>query len=184
MLRTISSDIEKMLQKSTEFVSINTFHTLSRIYNTARAVIKNKNSYEMLKILCTDTSSGYEERGILTFTGLGAYPWSTKSGYAGITAFLYCNDDNKLYTYSSSLAYIHEKTKDFNDIDSLTRSFKSHEHWQNYASMVNISGSAFKLFNCKTNPLGRISSSKNTVMNVLGCTTTANIGNLNLSPEK
>lgn len=185
MLRSLSSDIQNMIDKSTEFVSVNTFHLVSRIYNTVKAVLNNSDSYEALKVLCTDTSSGgYEERGILNFIGLGAYPWSTKSGYTGITSFLYCTEDNEIYTYSSSLAYIHEKTKDFDDIDSLSKSFKNHEHWQNYASMMSISGSSFKLFNCKTNSLNRISSSKSIVMNVSGFTLKNDVEKLNLSAER
>ncbi len=188
MLRTISSDIDKMLKKSTEFVMIDAFHVLTRIYNTSRAILNNKDSYEHLKVLCTDMDSGYKERGTLNFIGLGAYPWSSKSGYTGITAILYCDEDKEIYTYSSSIAYIHEKTKNFDDIDNLTKSFHRREHWQSLYSMSMIAGSTFKLVNCKTNSLKRISSSKNTYVNVpvatyIG-TVIGNITDIELSSEK
>ena len=174
MLRGFSADIEKLNAKSAEFVSVNTFHLISRIYNTSLSIIKNSDSYEKLKILCSESKS-YDDMANMSFIGLGAYPWSTKSGYAGITALLYCEDDHQIYTYSSSAAYIHEKTSDFNSIQYLSQSFKSHSHWQNSASMFQISGSSFRLFGGKANSQNRLSSSKNTFMNVSGFTTYSQI---------
>lgn len=184
MLRGFSADIENLLAKSTEFVSINTFHLISRIYNTSLSILKNSDSDDMLKILCSQSKS-YDDMKAVNFIGLGAYPWSTKSGYAGITALLYCENDRQIYTYSSSAAYIHEKTSDFNSIEYLSQSFKSHSHWQNSASIFQISCSSFRLFGGKANSQNRLSSSKNTVMNVSGFTTYSQITLINnLSAEK
>ncbi len=184
MLRGFSADIKNMNEKNSAFVSVNSFHLISRIYNTAKAVISCENSQEQLKCLCVSDDSRYKDMGIMNFIGLGAYPWSTKSGYTGITALLYCFNDKKIYTYSSSLAYIHEKTKNADDIESLSRSFRSHFHWQNLTSIMQISCSSFKLFKCKTNNLGRISSSKETVMNIEGFTDFEQLMESNLSAQR
>lgn len=184
MLRGFSADIKNMNEKNSAFISVNTFHLISKIYNTTKSIISCENSQEQLKNLCVSDDSKYKEVGIMHFIGLGAYPWSTKSGYTGITALLYCSNDKKIYTYSSSLAYIHEKTKNADDIESLSRTFRSHSHWQNLTSLMQISCSSFKLFKCKVNNLGRISSSKETVMNNEGFTDFEQLVESNLSAQR
>ena len=184
MMRSFSMHIGKMLENSAEFSSVSVFHLVCRVYNTAMAVLANADNQEKLKVLCTDGKDSYNDRGILTFSGLGAYPWATRSGYTGVTAILYCKNDRKIYTYSSSITYIHENTKKYNSADSLEELFRNHAHWQNSASLNQISGSTFKLFGCKTNNSGRISSSKSTMMNVLGFNTYDKVEIMKLSAEE
>lgn len=167
MIRSLSSYIGEMLEKSAEFSSIKTVHLLCRIYNTAKAVLANEKNPDNLEKLCYDGKEKYTERKPLCFTGLGAYPWTTDSGYAGVTAILYCNDDNRIYTYSSSISYIYENTKKFSSFESLEEVFSSHAHWTNSVSLEQVSGSVFRLIGGKTSNGGRISSSKKTTMHPL-----------------
>lgn len=183
MMRNFSLSIGNMLEKSAEFSSVNVFHLVCRIYNTAKSVLNNENNRENLKILVSGGKDSYTDREILTFHGLGAYPWSSNSGYAGVTALLYCEEDKKIYTYATSIAFIHEKTKKYSSVTGITDLYKNHSHWQNSASLNQISSCSFKLFGCKTNNSGRLSSSKSTVMNVLGFNKYDKTEIMKLSPE-
>ncbi|WP_347323553.1 hypothetical protein [Paenibacillus wenxiniae] len=46
----------------------------------------------------------------LQLYGMGAEPWETRSGYRGITCYLYCPADQRMYTYTDTRPVYYEST--------------------------------------------------------------------------
>jgi hypothetical protein len=162
MLRSLSSYIEEMLAKSADFSAVRSVHLICRIYNTARAIQINHEDHELISGLCAEGKEKYTEQKSLGLIGLGAYPWVTGSGYAGVTAIFWCSDDNRIYTYSSGISYIYENTKKFSSAHSLEELYRSRSHWTESVSISEICKTSFRLLGGRTSGTGRISSSKKT----------------------
>ena len=162
MFRSLSTDLENMLNKHVGFNQISTFAILSRLHNTMRLILENTNNTQMLGQLIESTRSDYYTTPVGHFTGLGAYPWQTRSGYFGITAYFYYHEKQALCTYSVSLAGYYEQTEDLANMDNMKRQYMKNEHWMNTLSLATLSQSTFVLRNFKLNRQNRLSSSVQT----------------------
>ncbi len=161
MCRTASADIEAMNGRSPAFEPLKASLLLGRIINTADALM-GEHGAELMK------NEGYTDRGDGYFIGLGAYPYRSKSGFAGITVLLYEKRLEQYFTYGCGLSDIYEKTADAASEESFKKQLKRHCHWANEVSLDMIAGNSFRLINFKADGKNRISSSKQTDCVILG----------------
>ena len=166
MFRSLSSDLENMQNKHINFDQIVTSGTLSRLHNTMRMIVKHSGNAALLKSLIEGSRSEYYTTPIGHFTGLGSLPWQTRSGFFGITVYLYYHEKNRICTYTSSMADYYEKTQNLVSAENVRWQYRHNDHWENNMSLETISASAFTLRNFKMNQQFRISSSKQTSCDV------------------
>lgn len=156
LCRSAASDIEAMNSRSPAFNPLTASLRLGRIVNTVRAA-----AGESGKLLLR--GGDYTDRGNGGFICLGAYPYRTSSGFAGITAILYETHLGEFFTFGSGLSDIYENTADAASKEAFRKQLRRHCHWQNDVSFEMLSGTSFRLINFKADGKNRISSSKQTV---------------------
>lgn len=168
LFRSLSTDLENMQTKNIGFNQITTFGTLARLHNTMRLIRAHHTDNRLLSLLMEGTRSEYYTTPLGHFTGLGACPWQTRSGYFGITAYLFYHEKQTICTYTVSLADYYEQTEALADLDNLTLQYKRNDHWNGSASISTLSHSTFTLRNFKLNSQNRLSSSKQTLCDFTG----------------
>lgn len=168
LFRSLSTDLENMQTKNIGFNQITTFGTLARLHNTMRLIRVHHTDNRLLSLLMEGTRSEYYTTPLGHFTGLGACPWQTRSGYFGITAYLFYHEKQTICTYTVSLADYYEQTEALADLDNLTLQYKRNDHWNGSASLSALSHSTFTLRNFKLNSQNRLSSSKQTLCDFTG----------------
>lgn len=168
LFRSLSSDLENMLSKHVGFNQITTFSTLSRLHNTIQLILRNLHDNQKLGLLIESTRSDYYTTPLGNFTGLGAFPWQTRSGYFGITAYFFYHEKQVICTFTTSLAGYYEQTEELATIDNLSRQFTKNTHWADSHSLAVLSQSTFTLRNFKLNKQYRLSSSAQTQCEITG----------------
>ncbi|NDV67175.1 SWIM zinc finger family protein [Bacteroides sp. 224] len=168
LFRSLSSDLENMLSKHIGFNQVTTFATLSRLHNTMRLILENVGNSQMLSQLIESTRSDYYTTPVGHFTGLGAYPWQTRSGYFGITAYFFYHEKQSICTYTVSLAGYYEQTEELATIENMKRQYMKNDHWGGGFSLASLSQSSFVLRNFKLNKQNRLSSSGQTQCELTG----------------
>ena len=165
LFRSLSQSIDAMINKKIIFNKIFTMKTLSKIYNTIRAIENGKknNDENMIKLLTGEIKSAYTEKSVGDFIGLGAYSWISSSGYFGLTSILYDLISKKICFYSYTLPTFYDNSKNSKNLyDDINSNYYKKIHWENNISMETISKYKIKLANYKINDKYRISSSKKT----------------------
>lgn len=183
LFRSLSSDIENMLAKHVGFQSPTTFATLSRLYNTLTLLLRNTQNNEMLGKLIEGTRSDYYTTPIGHFTGLGAYPWQTRSGYFGITAYFFYQEKESICTLTSSMADYYEHTQSLVTPENLRKQLEMQSFWGNSASLARLSISTLTLRNFKLNRQNRLSSSSQTQCEIADKVTIGHLNTLLTVPE-
>ena len=161
LFRSLSRNIEAMLNKKILFNKIFTMHTISKIYNTIRAIEnakKNKDD-KTFKLLTGEIKSEYIGENSGEFIGLGAYPLISSS-YLGLTSILYNLNSKKIYFFSHVVPIFYDNSK--NSYDDILYNYRKKIHWENNISIEDISKHKIKLTNYKINNEERISDSKKT----------------------
>ena len=169
LFRGLSQSIDAMINKKALFNKIFTMKTLSKIYNTIRAIenAKKDNDENMIKLLTGEIKSAYTEKLAGDFIGLGAYSWISSSGYFGLTSILYDLISKKICFYSYTLPTFYDNSKNSKNLyDDVNSNYYKKIHWENNISIETISKYKIKLANYKINDKYRISSSKKTSANV------------------
>lgn len=106
--------------------------------------------------------TGYYAVPRLRLFGLGAEPWQTRSGYRGITYYLYGLDDGKLYTYSEVRAtYYEEPAFDFD------QQYAGFSPWLPHLTMKDFSESQMEFRDVKINLNRRLSSGESGKLSLL-----------------
>lgn len=183
LFRSLSSDIENMLAKHVGFQPLTTFATLSRLHNTITLILRNTQNNEMLSRLIEGTRSDYYTTPVGHFTGLGAYPWQTRSGYFGITAYFFYHEKQSICTLTSSMADYYEHTQSLVTPENLNRQLEMQSFWNNNASLARLSSSTLVLRNFKLNRQQRLSSSTQTQCEIEDKVTISRLDALLAIPE-
>lgn len=183
LFRSLSSDIENMLVKHVGFQPLTTFATLSRLHNTITLILRNTQNNEMLSRLIEGTRSDYYTTPVGHFTGLGAYPWQTRSGYFGITAYFFYHEKQSICTLTSSMADYYEHTQSLVTPENLNRQLEMQSFWNNNASLARLSSSTLVLRNFKLNRQQRLSSSTQTQCEIENKVTISGLDALLAIPE-
>lgn len=183
LFRSLSSDIENMLVKHVGFQPLTTFATLSRLHNTITLILRNTQNNEMLSWLIEGTRSDYYTTPVGHFTGLGAYPWQTRSGYFGITAYFFYHEKQSICTLTSSMADYYEHTQSLVTPENLNRQLEMQSFWNNSASLARLSSSTLVLRNFKLNRQQRLSSSTQTQCEIENKVTISGLDALLAIPE-
>lgn len=89
----------------------------------------------------------------LRLYGLGADPWETRSGYRGITYYMYGLDDQQVYTYSDARAVYYEGS-DF----SFAKHYAGYSPWLASLTMRQFAGEELVFEHIKVNEERRLSS--------------------------
>lgn len=183
LFRSLSSDIENMLAKHVGFQPMTTFATLSRLHNTLTLILRNTQNQEVLSKLIEGTRSDYYTTPVGHFTGLGAYPWQTRSGYFGITAYFYYHEKQSICTLTSSMAGYYEQTQSLVNAEHLKQQLEKQSFWGNNASLARLSVSTLLLRNFKLNRQNRLSSSTQTQCEIGDKVKLGNLDTLLAIPE-
>lgn len=183
LFRSLSSDIENMLAKHVGFQPLTTFATLSRLHNTLRLILRNTQNNEMLSKLIEGTRSDYYTTPIGHFTGLGAYPWQTRSGYFGITAYFFYHEKQSICTLTSSMADYYEHTQTLVTPENMRRQLEMQSFWGSNTSLARLSTSTLTLRNFKMNRQNRLSSSSQTQCEIDDKVTISSLDTLLAIPE-
>ena len=183
LFRSLSSDIENMLAKHVGFQPLTTFATLSRLHNTITLILRNTQNNEMLSRLIEGTRSDYYTTPVGHFIGLGAYPWQTRSGYFGITAYFFYHEKQSICTLTSSMADYYEHTQSLVTPENLNRQLEMQSFWNNNASLARLSSSTLVLRNFKLNRQQRLSSSTQTQCEIEDKVTISRLDALLAIPE-
>lgn len=182
LFRSLSTDLENMLAKHVGFSQLMTFATLSRLHNTMRLILSNRQDNTLLSQLIEGTRSDYYTTPIGHFTALGACPWQTRSGYFGITGYFFYQEKQTVCTYTVSMADYYDRTEHLADIANLTRQFQKNEHWGGNVSLTSLSRAEFTLRNFKLNSQNRLSSSSQTQCELTGTVDSKSITPLSALP--
>lgn len=183
LFRSLSSDIENMLAKHVGFQPLTTFATLSRLHNTITLILRNTQNNEMLSRLIEGTRSDYYTTPVGHFTGLGTYPWQTRSGYFGITAYFFYHEKQSICTLTSSMADYYEHTQSLVTPENLNRQLEMQSFWNNNASLARLSSSTLVLRNFKLNRQQHLSSSTQTQCEIEDKVTISRLDALLAIPE-
>lgn len=183
LFRSLSSDIENMQAKHVGFQPMTTFATLSRLHNTLTLILRNTQNQEVLSKLIEGTRSDYYTTPVGHFTGLGAYPWQTRSGYFGITAYFFYHEKQSICTLTSSMAGYYEQTQSLVNAEHLKQQLEKQSFWGNNASLARLSVSALLLRNFKLNRQNRLSSSTQTQCEIGDKVKLGNLDTLLTIPE-
>lgn len=183
LFRSLSSDIENMLAKHVGFQPLTTFATLSRLHNTLRLILRNTQNNEMLSKLIEGTRSDYYTTPIGHFTGLGAYPWQTRSGYFGITGYFFYHEKQSICTLTSSMADYYEHTQTLVTPENMRRQLEMQSFWGSNTSLARLSTSTLTLRNFKMNRQNRLSSSSQTQCEIDDKVTISSLDTLLAIPE-
>lgn len=157
--RSLSKNIDSMINKKAFFNKEFAFNNLSKIYNTIRIIEESNKNKENIEL--QGVKSEYIEKGDGDFIGLGAYPWVSSSGYSGITSYLYDLNNKKISLYSYAVANFYDNSNNFN-FENIIKNYRKKNNWENNISIEEISKYKIKLINYKINNENRISSSKKT----------------------
>jgi hypothetical protein len=111
----------------------------------------------------------YEEVGALELSGVGAYPWTTRSGYAGLTVLFWEAATKRWHSWSDSRPIFGG-----GKFDSQAR-FLQEMPWQGLDSPAQASRSHFKLTGALRNGQYRLSSSTQSRAVLLGDTDPSNL---------
>lgn len=182
LFRSLSTDLENMLGKHVGFSQIITFSTLSRLHNTMRLILDNRQDNNLLSQLIESTRSDYYTTPIGHFTALGACPWQTRSGYFGITAYFFYQEKQAICTYTVSMADYYEQTETLANMETLSRQFQKTGHWGGTVSLASLSRAEFTLRNFKLNSQNRLSSSSQTQCELTGTVDSTHIIPLSALP--
>lgn len=182
LFRSLSTDLENMLEKHVGFSQLVTFATLSRLHNTMRLIVSNRHDNNLLSLLIESPRSDYYTTPIGHFTALGACPWQTRSGYFGITAYLFYQEKQTVCTYTVSMADYYEQTEKLADMENLSRQYQKNEHWGRTVSLYSLSRAELTLRNFKLNGQNRLSSSSQTQCELTGTVNSKSVAPLTLLP--
>ncbi|WP_270170935.1 hypothetical protein [Paenibacillus sp. SYP-B4298] len=98
----------------------------------------------------------------LKLYSLGAEPWETLSGYRGITYYLYCSLDRRIYTYSDVRpVYYEDQTFTYHT------QYAAASPWLPELAMRHFAASELQFEQVKVNEEGRISSGEGARLSVL-----------------
>lgn len=178
LFRSLSSDLENMSAKHIGFNQLTTFATLSRLHNTIRLVQENAQDTELISRLIEGTRSDYYTTPVGHFTALGAYPWQTRSGYFGITAYFFYHEKQSVCTYTVSLANYYEQTQALMTPENIRLQYSKNSHWAGSFSLQTLSRSTLVLRNFKMNRQNRLSSSGQTFCEITEGVTSSSIRDL------
>ncbi len=89
----------------------------------------------------------------LRLYSLGAEPWETRSGYRGITYYLFSSEDMQLYTYSDARAVFYE-----NNGFSFSQHYRDFSPWLPSLTMQQFAESQLEFHGVKVNAERRLSS--------------------------
>jgi hypothetical protein len=172
LFRGIATDMENMLAKNAAFNPAAAFSSVSRIYNTVSLILAHQGDSEKCSLLIEKSRSSYRTVPWGNFTGFGAYPWMSRSGFTGVSVLVYYREQKTFLTYGASLPNYYEGNERFIGLKNLTGILKQEAHWDG-ASLNALSSGNFSLKNFKMNAGGRLSSSKETQYMAAGKTKTA-----------
>lgn len=182
LFRSLSTDLENMLEKHVGFSPLVTFATLSRLHNTMRLIVNNRHDNNLLSLLIESPRSDYYTTPIGHFTALGACPWQTRSGYFGITVYLFYQEKQTVCTYTVSMADYYEQTEKLADMENLFRQYQKNGHWGGSVSLYSLSRAELTLRNFKLNSQNRLSSSSQTQCELTGTVNSKSVAPLTLLP--
>ncbi|MHA7965288.1 hypothetical protein ACX93W_14175 [Paenibacillus sp. CAU 1782] len=115
---------------------------------------ENAQSRQKAQLVGTFRSAYYAVPQLRLY-GLGAEPWETRSGYRGLTYYLFGLDDGKIYTYSDARAVFYEGQS-----FSFQQRYEAFSPWLPHLTMKAFSESEMVFGSAKLNMERRLSSSE------------------------
>ena len=154
-LRSIASDIDLQLKRDATADSDRLFARMAYTYALCAALQQAAPAYPLY--LTGQAQSRYDDVGILELVGMGAYPWQTQSGYAGLTVIFWDKATQQWCSWSESRPMFHRQH--FNP----NRAYRQPGPWEGIANPAEASQSFLRLVNARRNYQQRLSTSSQTV---------------------
>jgi len=155
-VRSVQSQIENYVKKSSQFDIQTYMKLLSRIYGIIKLIQNYDGSYPLTDITGLHKTK-YIEIGNVSLSGIGCRAWRTQTKYAGLTAYFLSENKDQFLTFSISRPEIY----DTNPFIPAT-AYYSEFPWDGNNSLQTISRKNISLINGSKNIEGRLSSSKDT----------------------
>jgi hypothetical protein len=100
--RRISGELNLYFSKNSNFSKDKLLSNIARLYGICTLLEKNPDNRALQDKLLGQFKSDYRQIPNIEFSGLGAGGWKSKSGYAGLTVYFYCDLLKSILTYTVS----------------------------------------------------------------------------------
>jgi hypothetical protein len=152
VLRGIANEIDLLARRSAQADERRLFLELARADAIANATLQILTVRQVPPVsLVGQHRSKYEEIGNLDLTGVGAYHWESKTGYAGVTVLFWENEAKQWFCWS-------EVRPTFRGMGfSPWWRYKQSDLWEQ--NPETLSQNSFKLFSARRNHQNRLSAS-------------------------
>ncbi|ANF96681.1 hypothetical protein [Paenibacillus bovis] len=155
-LRSIRGELELFFARHVRFNMNKLMNRLTETYLMLEAWEQDLTASQRAQLVGSFRSR-YYERAQLQLYALGAEPWETRSGYRGITYYLYCPDDEEMYTYTDARPIYYESNTFHYDAQ-----YNGRSPWRASLSMKQLAAGQWNFRNIKINRDRRISSAEGT----------------------
>ncbi|MCP8969765.1 SWIM zinc finger family protein [Ectobacillus ponti] len=157
MLRRLAAEIDLYRRKHAGFQSASYRRLAADFYEYLLLLEKGR--------ICDMPRADYYEVPPLLLHGMGAAGWTTKSGYTGVTYYLYEGQRQRLFTYTQSRPLFYEGRS-----VTAKQLYEQPAPWGVSGSGSLLSRSSVRLHRAKLSRDGQLSSSTQTIGEVIGAT--------------
>ncbi len=148
-LRSLAEEVVQILNRDARADSSRLLRSLIRTYALAQALLQDPHRADLMG----QHRSQYQEVATLDLVGMGAYHWSTRSGYKGLTVLFWDPASQRWCTWSDVRPTFQDQH--FNPV----RRFVQPGPWEGVSSPAELSQHQIKLLGARRNYQGRLSSS-------------------------
>lgn len=152
-LRGIQGELELFFNRHVRFSMQELLDRVTKLYLALELLERETLPAAKKEQLIGAFRSKYYALPKLRLYGLGAEPWETRSGYRGITYYMYGLDDQQVYTYSDARAVYYEG----NDF-SFAKHYAGYSPWLASLTMRQFAGEELVFEHIKVNEERRLSS--------------------------
>jgi hypothetical protein len=151
-LRSLAEEVVQILNRDARADSSRLLRSLSRTYALCHALLQDPHRPDLMG----QHRSQYQEVATLDLVGMGAYHWSTGSGYKGLTVLFWDTASQRWCTWSDVRPTFQDQRFD------PVRRFVQPGPWEGVSSPAELSQHQIKLLGARRNRQGRLSSSSKT----------------------
>ncbi|NJK61861.1 MAG: hypothetical protein HC921_03490 [Synechococcaceae cyanobacterium SM2_3_1] len=152
LLRSLAEEVVQILNRDARADSSRLLRSLSYTYALCQALLQDPYRIDLIG----QHRSHYQEIATLDLVGMGAYHWSTRSGYKGLTVLFWDPASQRWCTWSDVRPTFQDPRFD------PVRRFVQPGPWEGVSSPAELSQHQVKLLGARRNRQGRLSSSSKT----------------------
>lgn len=159
-LRGIRGELDLFQQRHFRFSAHSLKRRLTRMYAMCGALERELGAAQK-QLVTGQFRSRYFRAACLPLYGLGALPWSTRSGHQGITYYFYNPEHGGICTYTQTRPVYYEQSR-FEE----RQFYDGPAPWGAGTSMKRLSAAQFDLYRARVNRDGRLSASEDSRVSI------------------